>query len=108
MDYSGLTDADLWSLAVGFFAPPVISIIQQSKWSARTQSLVALAFYVAVAAVGAYLAGNFDAGNLVRSALLVFLMGSAAYKAVWKPTGVSPAIEAATSPKPADGRHEAE
>lgn len=99
MDYSSLDNPALWALAVGFFSPPVISIIQQARWSARTQSLVAFAFYLVVAAATAWFSGLFTAGDYVRLALLVFLTGAASYTALWKPTGVSPAIESVTPPK---------
>lgn len=91
----------LWALAVGFFSPPVISIIQQSHWSEKIQSLTAFGFYLAVALVTAWLTGQFTAGGYIRLALLVFLTGAASYQALWKPTGVSPAIENATTPSSA-------
>ncbi|MEW9874046.1 hypothetical protein [Arthrobacter sp. HS15c] len=101
-----LDNATLWALAVGFFSPPVISTIQQSRWSQRTQALVAFGFYLLVAAVTAYVAGLFTTGDILRLALLVFLAAGTSYKTLWKPTGISPAIEAATSPTN-DGKHEA-
>jgi hypothetical protein len=100
--FLNLSNPALWALAVGFFSPPVISVIQQSRWSARQQSLVAFAFYLVVAAVTAYVAGLFNAPDILRLALLIFLAAGTSYKTLWKPTGVSPAIEAATSPKPDD------
>jgi Na+(H+)/acetate symporter ActP len=98
MDYQVLDNAALWALCVGFFSPPVISIIQQSTWSVRTQSLVAFGFYLAVAAVTAWVAGLFTPGDYVRLALLIFLTGASSYSALWKPTGASPAIERVTPP----------
>lgn len=100
--FLSLGTPDLWALAVGFFSPPIISVIQQSRWNARRQSLVAFGFYLVVAAVTAWFAGLFSIGDIGRLALLVFLSAGTSYKALWKPTGVSPAIEAATSPAPVD------
>ncbi|MDN4646460.1 hypothetical protein [Arthrobacter sp. PsM3] len=88
----------LWLMAVGFFSPLVIAVIQQSRWSARRQSILAFLFYVVVAAVTAYLNGIFTAVGLVTAVLIVFVVASTAYKNLWKPTGAAPAIEAATSP----------
>lgn len=105
-EFLNLDTPALWALAVGFFSPPVISTIQQSRWSARTQSLVAFSFYLVVAAVTAYVLGLFAIGDIFRLALLIFLAAGTSYKTLWKPTGISPAIEAVTS-KSADGRHEA-
>lgn len=98
-----LDNPALWALAVGVFSPPVISIIQQSRWSERRQSLVAFGFYLVVAAVTAYFAGLFNTGDVARLALLIFLAGGTSYKTLWKPTGVSPAIEAATLIGPESG-----
>lgn len=100
-------NATLWALAVGFFSPPVVSVIQRSRWSARTQSLVAFGFYLVVAAVTAYVAGLFNTGDILRLALLVFLAAGTSYKTLWKPTGISPAIERVTSPNNAP-EHRAE
>lgn len=103
-----LDNPTLWALAVGFFSPPVISIIQQSRWSARVQSLAAFGFYLVVAAVTAYVAGLFNTGDILRLALLIFLAAGTSYKTLWKPTGISPAIEAVTSPKDNAPDHRAE
>ena len=95
-----LTNSALWALAVGFFSPPVISLIQQRTWSTRTKSLVAFAFYLVTAAVAAYFAGLFTLPDIGRIALLIFLAAATSYQALWRPTGVSPAIEKATSAEP--------
>lgn len=86
----------LWLLAVGIFSPPVISVIQQTRFNQRLQSIIAFAFYIAVAAVTVWLNGVFSAASLFVAILVVFLVGSAAYKNFWKPTGIAPAIEAST------------
>jgi hypothetical protein len=106
MDYTTLDNPALWALAVGFFSPPFVSLIQQRKWSARTKSLVAFVFYVVVAAIAAYFSGLFNIGDIGRLGLLIFLSAAASYNALWKPTGVSPAIEKATSVE--EGEHRAE
>jgi hypothetical protein len=97
----------LWLLAVGFFSPLVIAVIQQTRWSARRQSLVAFAFYVVVAAVTAWLQGIFTGFGLVTAFLVIFVTAATAYRNLWKPTGVAPAIEAATPIADKQGRHEA-
>ncbi|BCW79019.1 hypothetical protein [Arthrobacter sp. NicSoilC5] len=97
-EFLNLDNPALWALAVGFFSPPVISTIQQSRWSARIQSLVAFGFYLVVAAVTAYVLGLFAIGDIFRLALLIFLAAGTSYKTLWKPTGISPAIERVTSP----------
>ncbi len=92
-DFLNLGTPALWALAVGFFSPPVISLILQSRWSPRKKALVAFVFYLVVAAVTAYVQGLFNTADYIRLALLVFLLAVASYKAVWHPTGIAPAIE---------------
>lgn len=106
-EFLNLDNAALWALAVGFFSPPVISVIQQSRWSQRVQALVAFGFYLVVAAITAYVAGLFNGGDILRLALLIFLAAGTSYKALWKPTGISPAIESATSLNPDGPKHAA-
>ncbi|MET4618710.1 hypothetical protein ABIE18_000133 [Arthrobacter sp. 2762] len=86
----------LWLLAVGFFSPLVIAVIQQSRWSVRKQSIVAFLFYVAVAAITAWLAGIFNTAGIIVAILVIFITAGNSYKLLWKPTGVAPAIQAAT------------
>lgn len=96
----------LWLLAVGFFSPLVIAVIQQTRWSARRQAIVAFAFYVGVSTVTAWLNGIFNTAGIIVAILVIFVTAGNAYKLLWKPTGVAPAIEKAT-PVGKQGRHEA-
>lgn len=96
----------LWLLAVGFFSPLAIAVIEQSRWPVRLQSLVAFAFYLVVATVTAYLQGIFTATGWVVAVLVVFISAGNAYKLLWQPTGVTDAIREATSPHP--GKHAAD
>ncbi|AYN58647.1 membrane protein [Arthrobacter phage Nandita] len=101
---AGLGPVALWLIAVGFISPPVIAVIQQSRWSARRQSIVAFVFYLVVAAVTAWLNGIFTTVGIVTALLVIFVTGATTYKNLWKPTGVTPAIENAT-PIGASGKH---
>jgi fatty acid desaturase len=91
----------LWLLLVGFFSPLAISVIQQAKWTPRTRSLVAFAFYVVVAAVTAYLQGIFNTTGIIVAILVIFVTAGNAYKLLWQPTGAAQAIESVTPPNPA-------
>jgi hypothetical protein len=97
----------LWLLVAGFVSPLVIAVIQQSRWSARRQSIVAFCFYVVVAAVTAWLAGIFTTAGVIVAVLVIFVTAGNSYKLLWKPTGVAPAIQAATPIGEKQGRHEA-
>lgn len=90
----------LWAIAVAFFSPLAIAVVVQAHWSPRTKSVAAFVFYFAVAAVTAAVAGEFTATNIIHFLLLVFVMASASYQHLWHPTGVAPAIEAATGAAP--------
>jgi hypothetical protein len=97
----------LWLMAVGFFSPLVIAVIQQSRWSPRRQAIVAFLFYVAVATVTAYLMGIFNTAGIIVAVLVIFITAGNSYKLLWKPTGVAPAIQSATPIGSNQGRHEA-
>jgi hypothetical protein len=94
------SDAVLWSLVVGIVAPLAISAIKRSTWSARVQSLVALAVYIVAALGTALFTGVFNGASILTILMVIFLTGWASYSAVWKPTGVDAKIDAATDSKP--------
>lgn len=100
-----LGDVALWSLVVGFISPPVVAVLQQARWSARTRSLVAFAFYLVIGFVGAALSGVFTTVGITTAVLVVFVTAANSYRELWKKSGVTDTIEAATTPK--RGRHEA-
>ena len=93
-----MTDLMMWSLIVGFFMPPVQAVIQQTNWSSRLRAGVNfVACFVAGVGV-AFFQGDFTGRRVVGSVLVVLVTTIAVYKGTWKPTGVAPAIEKATSP----------
>lgn len=109
-----MTDTELWSAAAGFIGSMfVLPLIQQPRWSERVRALVTLVWCVVVAAVTAYLTGAFDGVRDGRewasASLAVFIAAIVSYKGFGKPTGLTGALERATSPPPGDepyrGRH---
>ena len=99
------SDAVLWAMVVGVVAPLAISAIKRSRWSARTQSLVALAVYIVAALGTAFFTGVFEGASIVTILMVIFLTGWASYSAVWKPTGVDAKIDRATGSKPESNTH---
>lgn len=92
-----MSNFEMWSLIVGFALPPALSVIIQSGWSQRLQSVVAfLACAVAGAGV-AYFQGDITGRRFVEAGLVVLVAAIATYKGFWKPTGVSPGIETKTN-----------
>lgn len=94
-----MTNIQMWSLIVGFFLPIVTAAIIRRGWASSAQA-VANFFAVVVAAAGTvYFEGNLDTDNIdgyVKSLLMVFVAAIASYHGLLKPTGIAPAVEAAT------------
>lgn len=92
-----MDDLAMWSLIVGFFLPKLLATVIQTKWSEKEKAIVAFVGCL-VAAVGTtYFTDGFGGGNYVSSALAIFVAAQVSYKALWKPTGVAPAIETKTN-----------
>jgi hypothetical protein len=87
---------------VGFLLPQAIALLNQVKWTARVKSIVAFAACVIAAGITTVAAGDFDATNLILSATTVFAVARTSYAGLWRPTGLAPAIEEATSLGTAD------
>jgi hypothetical protein len=96
MDYT-LTDAGMWALIVAFASPLVLAIVQQPRWSAAVRAVVTVLFSALAGTLTAYFAGAFTGRNVVSTILLVLVATIVFYKGFWKPTGVAPGIESATS-----------
>jgi hypothetical protein len=95
---SELGNLAMWSLIVGFVSPIAISLLQQPTWSSQVRAVVAFLFSAVLAVPTAYFAGDLQGKDLVTSGLLIVVSAMSAYRNFWKPTGVSPTVEAATSP----------
>lgn len=81
---SNMEDAAMWALIVGFVSPLVLNFIISSKWSSRTQSLVAFAFSAVVGAVTAIIAGAYAGLGIPSAILLTFVVAIASYQSFWK------------------------
>ncbi len=93
-----MTNASMWALIVGFFLPHVIAIVQQPGWSSGLRSVITFLSCVG-AAIGTVLIqlGHWNWHDWVGSTLLILVTAIATYKGLWKPIGLSPAIERKTS-----------
>ena len=88
----------LWEIVTAFVLPLIIAFIQQPTWSPRLRSLVMFATSAVVVIGQLLFSGELDNwSDPAVSVLTVVVMTIAFYKGVWKPTGVAPSIEAATS-----------
>lgn len=82
---------------VGSLIPAGIAVINQRDWSSEVKGAVAALCCVLAAAVLAYTQGVWDAGDVLRSALIVFTLAQLLYATFWKPSGLADVIEHATS-----------
>lgn len=93
-----ISDAQMWSLIVGFLSPLVIAVIQQPKWSGPIRVLVAVLWSALAGGMTSWLAGDFGGRSALSCALIVCVTAIATYQQIWRPTRIAPTIEAKTSP----------
>ena len=94
-----MTNLAMWSLVVGFVSPITLSIIVQPGWSSRAQAVVAFIWAAPAGGLTAYFGGALNTQDLVSCILIVLVSAISFYKGFWKPTGISPAVENATTLK---------
>ena len=91
----GLSNLAMWSLIVGALTPPLLSVVQQPRY-ARFRPVLMIGAAVIDGVMVAWLQGNLDFSRFVNSALVAGVAIITAYHGIWKPSGVSPAIEKKT------------
>jgi hypothetical protein len=92
-----LTDFQMYSLLVGFVLPPLLAILMQAHFSQKLRAGLAFVACVIAGAGVAFFQGDLTGKRLVSGALIVLTTGLATYRNFWKPTGIAPAIENATT-----------
>lgn len=95
-----LPDLVMWSGLVGFGMPPLVAIINQATWASWVRAIVTLLLCVAAGAGTAYFDGNLTGQRWTTAALIVATAAIASYRMFWRPSGIAPGIEAATTPSP--------
>ena len=90
-----IVDSAGYLLLTGTVLPLVISLIVRSRWSARTKSVWAAGVCFVGAAAVCWQAGALEAMDVFGAFVVVLTVTKALYEAVWKPTGIAPAIEEA-------------
>jgi VIT1/CCC1 family predicted Fe2+/Mn2+ transporter len=86
-----------WSALIAFFVPLVVALLNQEKWSAQIKAVLFFAVSIVAAAGTAYFQGDLTGKRWLDSALVVVAAGAAFYHGWWKPVGIAPQIESATS-----------
>ncbi|MEF3117163.1 hypothetical protein [Streptomyces chrestomyceticus] len=92
-----MTNAQMWALIVGFASPVLISVVNQPQWSPAARTLVQVVVSVLVGLGSALFAGDFAGKDVVTSILVAAVAAISAYKGVFKPSGIAPKVEKATS-----------
>lgn len=90
--------------ALAFMLPLLFAFVMQQHWAAKVKSNVAwgLCFLVALAsnfAQSGVPANWTDLTHLAASFTVILALTTQTYDKFWKPNGIAPAIEAATSSK---------
>lgn len=93
-----MTDLEMWSLVVGFFLPMVIAVVQQPRFPQPVRALITFLACMVASGVTIWLQGEVEFERWVESGLLILVSTIATYKGLWKPVGLAPEIERATSP----------
>lgn len=92
-----MSNLQMWAMVVGFALPPVLAIVQQSKWSSQVRAIIAFLACAVAGAGTAYFQGDLTGRRFVEAGLVVLVTAVATYQSFWKPTGVAPAIESRTN-----------
>ena len=103
-----LSEIAMWNLVAGFLSATfVLPVIQQPRWSVRTRATVTFGWSILVGAGVVFFTGGVhdlrDPRSVVTSVLLMLVAAVSSYKGFAQPSGLAPAIEAATSPDPGLG-----
>lgn len=93
-----MTDITSVDLALGGVAMPfLIALINQSHWSPKLRGIIAFALCLGVSALLAALHGTLTLDSWRDTAVLVTGAAMVMYHALWKPSGLAPAVENATT-----------
>jgi hypothetical protein len=98
MNDSVFTDSASWALILGVISPLFLSIIQQPGWSRTIRSIVTLFASIIIGIVTVLANGGMDdVSGVLGIIALVLVAANTAYRNFWEPTGITPAVESATS-----------
>lgn len=96
------TDITLTSIVVGSLLPNVIAIVVQPTWRKEARGLVAFGVCVVTGLLIALLQGDIGRSEDVAASVVAVLVTSQVlYQALWRPSGIAPAIEQVSSSAPA-------
>ncbi|MER8030752.1 hypothetical protein ABTZ78_17535 [Streptomyces bauhiniae] len=94
------TDAELWAGALGYVLPPLIAFVVQPRWSGPMKGIFMLLVAAGDGLGTAYFNDDFTGRTIITCILTAAIAIGVAYRTVWRPSGIAPAIERLTSPAP--------
>lgn len=92
-----LSNPELWAAALAVVLPPIIAIVNQPRWSGAVKAIFALVVAAIVGLGTAYFNGDFNGRTIVSCILIAVIVIGTTYHTLWKPSGIAPGIERATS-----------
>lgn len=93
-----MTHLQMWSIIIGALTPPIAAFIEQPRWKGTImRPLVMMGFAVLDGIIIAWLQGSLTWARFTDSALMCGIAIVTAYEGIWKPSGIAPEIEAATT-----------
>lgn len=81
---------------VGSVLPLAVAFIQRQHWSNTVRTIVGVAACAGAAVIVSYTKGQLNLHDLATTGFIIFTLTKTTYLAVWKPTGTTGKIEAAT------------
>lgn len=93
-----MVTASEWAALIGFIAPLIVSFLNQEHWSSQVKQIVAIVVAALLGVLTVYLTGvPVNWHSIGTSVAVVYAVSQGIYALIWKPSGVAPAIESATS-----------
>ncbi len=84
-------------LIVAFFSPLVVAVAKQARWPNSVNGFLAILTYICFGVLGVATSGQpLDLQNIVPTVATFTAIGTVAYTAFWKNTGLEAAITATT------------
>ncbi|MFA5809027.1 MAG: hypothetical protein WC935_01640 [Thermoleophilia bacterium] len=83
-----MSNANLWALIVGFFAPLAVAWVTRAYWAWQAKLFVAGMISAAIGVGTSYFAGQFVDVDIGRAILLAIIATIGAYETTWKDTSL--------------------
>lgn len=105
---NAISSVQAWAIILGFVTPLITAVVKRPGMSKQAVQIISLIVAVVIGIGNLFVQGtlsNIDWNLTTALASVVAVIGAsqAAYALLWKPTGVEPAIDSATSPPATDG-----